>query len=133
MKFLISNTIRTNNFHDPDIQTKLIALWKENEPFVKQAFGQGKTVAAVYHHYESNYKGDYSVSICKETDTDAAFDTSKYHWKEYAVDGSDNLGIINTWKQIWSDEEAQLINRVYDFDFEKYKPNGEVSILIAVQ
>ena len=42
MKFLISNTIRTNNFTDPDIQTKLMNLWKENAAFIQQANEKSK-------------------------------------------------------------------------------------------
>lgn len=133
MKFSILNTIRGNNFTDPDIQVKLMDFWKQNGSFLKEAKEQDKIVAAVYHDYESDYKGDYLVSICKESEADYAFDTSAYLWKEYVVSKNDEQGIVNTWKKIWSDEEAQVINRVYDFDVEKYAPNGEISILIAVQ
>lgn len=133
MKFSISNTIRTNNFTDHDIQTKLITLWKENTAFIQQANEKKQTVAAIYHDYESDYKGDYSVSIAKESDSDDAFDTTMYQWKEYSVDRSDSLGVLNAWKQVWADEDAQVIDRVYDFDFERYSPSGEIAILIAVQ
>lgn len=133
MKFLISNTIRANNFNDSDIQEKLLSLWQQNGSFVAHTKKLKKNVAAVYHDYESDYKGDYSVSICKETKVDSVFDTSKYQWKEYEVDVSDKFGIFNTWKKVWADEEANIIHRVYDFDFESYAPTGEVSIFIAVQ
>lgn len=133
MKFSISNSVRTNNFTDSDIQKKIMGLWQQNGAFVAQAKEDGKSIAAVYHDYENNYKGDYSLSICKETETDADFDTSKYRWKEYEVDTADELGVLNAWKNVWSDEEAQAIHRVYDFDFEKYTPAGEVAIFIAIQ
>lgn len=50
----------------------------------------------------------------------------------YKVDVNDKLGVINTWQKIWLDEENHKINRVYDFDFEQYKPNGEISIVVAI-
>ena len=133
MKFSISNTIRTNNFKDAAIQEKIMGLWQQSTAFVAQAKEQGKSIAAIYHDYESDYKGDYSLSICKENETEEDFDTSKYQWKEYKVDSSDELGVLNAWKKIWSEEEAQIIQRVYDFDFENYPPAGEISIFIAVQ
>lgn len=133
MKFSILNTIRGNNFTDPDIQVKLMDFWKQNESLIKESREQGNIVAAVYHDYESDYKGDYSVSICKESEDDYASDSSQYLWREYVVPKNNEHGLVNTWKKIWSDEESQVINRVYDFDIEKYAPNGEISILIAVQ
>lgn len=133
MKFSISNTIRTNNFKDAAIQEKIMGLWQQSNAFIAQAKEQGKSIAAVYYNYESDYKGDYSLSICKETKSEEDFDTSKYQWKEYKVDSSDELGVLNAWKKIWSEEEAQIIQRVYDFDFENYPSAGEISIFIAIQ
>lgn len=64
--------------------------------------------------------------------TNGVFDTSKYQWQAYKVDINDKLGVINTWQKIWSDEENHKINREYAFDFEQYKPNGEISIVVAI-
>ena len=35
---------------------------------LKEAFSEGEPVYAVYHDYASDYKGDYSLSICRLTD-----------------------------------------------------------------
>lgn len=132
MKFTRLNTIRTNNFQDPEIQTKIMELWKESEKSIQDAGTQGKVIACVYHEYESNYTGDYSVSIAIEDKLKGEFDTAVFEWKVYPVDPSDDLGIVNTWKKIWAQEEQQLINRVYAFDFESYT-NGEIAINVAVK
>jgi len=132
MKFLILDSERTNNFTDPNIQTKIMSLWEKNSLGIKQFLKEDLTIACVYHEYQTNYKDDYTVSLCKEDNTNGVFDTSKYQWKMYKVDVNDKLGVINTWQKIWLDEENHKINRVYDFDFEQYKPNGEISIAVAI-
>ena len=113
MKFTIMDTKRTNNFNDPDIKQKINSLWKENANSVNVAKRQGLTIASVYYDYESNYKGDYSISLCKESNSNADFDTTKYQWKEYKVNPKDKLGIPKTWNKIWNDEKKHLIKRVY--------------------
>ena len=63
LKILAS--IRTNNFQDEHCIEKIQTLWQEQEGAVKEAFVQGEPVYAVYHDYASDYKGDYSLSICR--------------------------------------------------------------------
>ncbi|BAQ57126.1 transcriptional regulator [Lactobacillus acetotolerans] len=132
MKFTIMDTKRTNNFNDPDIKQKIKSLWKENTSSINDAKRQGLTIASVYYDYESNYKSDYSISLCKESNSNADFDTAKYHWKEYKVNPNDKTSIPKTWNKIWNDEKKHLIKRVYDFDFEQYKPDGKITIFVAI-
>lgn len=61
------------------------------------------------------------------------FNTSNYEWREFKINSADPLGVINTWKKIWLAEDNQEINRVYDFDFEQYSPNGQTSIFVAIK
>lgn len=131
MKFNIIDKKRTNNFTDPNIETKIISLWEENEILVNQSLAAGKSIVCVYHEYDSNYKGDYSVSLGVEEYLEGEFDCSSYSWKEYKVNSSEEFGVLNTWKKIWEDEEKGKIDRVYDFDFEKYSPDGQIAIHIS--
>ena len=133
MKFSKIHTVRTNNFNDAAVQEKILGLWQQSEAAILQAKEQGKTVVALYHDYESDYKGDYSVSIGTETDASYAFNTSDHRWKEYPVDASDEFGVLHTWQQIWAEEEAQTIHRVYAFDYEAYMPTGSSAIFIGIQ
>ena len=71
-------SIRTNNFQDEHCVEKIQALWQEQEGAVKEAFAKGEPVYAVYHDYASDYKGDYSLSICRLTDGDI-YDLSLIH------------------------------------------------------
>ena len=132
MKFSIMATERTNNFTDPAIQAKITGLWEKNSGAVKKAAEKGTVIACVYHEYESNYQGDYAVSLCFEETEQADFDTDKFTWKKYPIDRRDAQGILTTWRQIWSEEENQQLQRRYSFDFEQYAPDGEVTIFIAI-
>ena len=51
----------------------------------------------------------------------------------YKVDTSDEQGIFKTWKKIWDQEDSGLLERAYTYDFEKYTPNGEFEIYIAIK
>lgn len=132
MKFSVLDSIRTNNFTDPDMSKKVQHLWEKNNMEVQKFLKEGIVIAGIYHNYQSDYKGDYTLSLSREDDMKGTFDTSDHQWKEYLVDAKDKLGVYNTWKKIWVDEDNHKIKRVYDFDFEQYYPNGEVSIKIAV-
>ncbi len=133
MKFSIMATERTNNFTDSAIQAKITGLWEKNSEAVKKAAEKGMVIACVYHEYESNYQGDYAVSLCFEETEQADFDTDKFTWKKYPIDRRDAQGILTTWRQIWSEEENQQLQRKYSFDFEQYAPDGEVAIFIAIE
>ena len=133
MKFSIMATERTNNFTDSAIQAKITGLWEKNSEAVKKAAEKGTVIACVYHEYESNYQGDYAVSLCFEETEQADFDTEKYTWKKYPIDRRDAQSILTTWRQIWSEEENQQLQRKYSFDYEQYAPDGEVAIFIAIE
>jgi predicted transcriptional regulator YdeE len=112
---------------------KIQRIWREASIHFPQ-----KKVATygVYHKYSSNYKGDYTLSIAIADDSDnkettlTIPDDTKY--KQFQVDLKDELGVINTWKKIWELEEKGELKRAYTYDFEKYNPNGEIEIFIAI-
>lgn len=133
MKFSIINTERTNNFKDSKCKSKIQSLWAKSYEDIKNVMANGKVIACVYHSYESDYKGDYSVSICDENEENGNFDTSNYSWKEYKVEDNDPNEIIKTWEKIWKDEENHIINRKYSFDYEKYSSTDTPSIFVAVK
>ncbi|MGC9600377.1 transcriptional regulator [Staphylococcus epidermidis] len=84
-------------------------------------------VYAVYHDYESDYKGDYSLALCTEDiSADKFFEVDFADSTEYKCSGKDE--IINVWKRIWGDEEENKIQRSYYIDCEEYKKDGSVVI-----
>ncbi|WP_078555670.1 GyrI-like domain-containing protein [Bacillus alkalicellulosilyticus] len=131
MKLTIINSVRTNNFNDNLVMQKITGLW---EDAYKRITTPDSIIYGVYHNYESNYQGDYTLSIAIEDSKDEPSieipDSAKY--KIFNVDTKDEQGIINTWKEIWNLEQSGTLKRAYSFDFEKYYPTGKIEIYIAI-
>ncbi|MCM3601080.1 effector binding domain-containing protein [Robertmurraya korlensis] len=51
----------------------------------------------------------------------------------FKVDRGDAQGVVNTWRKIWERENAGTLARAYSYDFEKYDPDGEIEIYIALK
>ncbi|MFS0781807.1 GyrI-like domain-containing protein [Bacillus sp. 1P06AnD] len=124
--------IRTNNFTDENMMRKITGLWAEAGDILQSI----QTVSyAVYHQYESNYQGDYTLSIAlEEYSGEECIDlptTDTY--QAFSVDSSDKEGIYKAWKQIWGMEEEGAIQRAYTIDYEKYYPTGEIELWIAIK
>ena len=132
MRLFLINSIRTNNFIDEQVMEKIKTMWEE----AYRNIGQYKhNIYGVYYDYESDYKGDYSLSVAIEDEFEDSFveipTNNKY--EIYKVDTTDEQGILNTWNEIWEQEEAGSLERAYSFDFEKYLPNGDIEIHIAIK
>lgn len=131
MNLYAINSIRTNNFKDEQIMSKIQTMWEE-------AFRQlGKyrgNVYGLYYDYQSNYRGDYSLSVAIEEDRGGARFHLPNHdrYEVFKVDTADEQGLLKAWSKIWDQEEAGLLKRTYSCDFEKYYPAGEVEIYIAI-
>ena len=63
MKLYVNEIVRTNNFEDDDIMNKILGMW---DTFYKNNDDYKGKVYAIYHDYESDYKGDYSLALCTE-------------------------------------------------------------------
>lgn len=130
MKLSIIHTIRTNNFNDAHIMQKITEAWKSASAHLSES----ENVYGVYHEYQSDFKGDYSLSIAVEDKASGSIEIphgAKY--KVFKVDTEEEQGIYDTWNKIWKQEDAGMIDRAYTFDFEKYYPAGEIEIHIAIQ
>lgn len=129
MYLKVVNSVRTNNFTDKEMGHKIQSLWKYNQKVITREYNKGNHVYAVYHSYASNYKGDYTLSLCVKTDkNDYDFNTDEVNLKSFEVDTSKINGIYEAWKNIWNHHDK---NRAYKFDFEEYYPNGRVVIKLS--
>jgi predicted transcriptional regulator YdeE len=132
MLLYLVNSIRTNNFNDKQIMGKITTMWEEAYRNLEQ---YENSIYGVYYDYESDYKGDYSLSVAIEDNYGKSFieipKSEKY--EIFKVDTTEEQGIIKTWRKIWEQEEAGALERAYSFDFEKYYPNGEIEIHIAIK
>lgn len=128
MKVYEIEKIRTNNFAK-DVGEKIGQAWKRAMPkFVtNERYG-------VYHSYDSDYKGDYTLSICSTNRIQDAkiFELNQYGYHEYLIATAQPADVIKAWQKIWDDEEKGLLHRAYTFDYEYYKADGSVSIYIAL-
>lgn len=111
---------------------KITELWRDASDTLAK---DGNTKYGLYHNYESDYKGDYSLSIAIESNgeepTIAIPQNEKY--VIYQVETGNEQGIFNTWAEIWAQEETGTLKRAYTYDFEKYYPDGEIEIYIAIK
>lgn len=134
MKLHLLTSIRTNNFTDDEMMAKIKSMWEEASSKLEN---NEECVYGVYYDYENNYKGDYSLSVAieREGNNGLAFieipDNKKY--EIFKVDMNDEQGILKAWSTIWKQEETGTLRREYSYDFEKYYPNGEIEIYIAVK
>lgn len=124
-------TLRTNNFTDKNVATHIQNLWQTT---LQQCTKPLPILYGVYHQYESNYKGDYSLTIATENPQDGAplSDTFQDNYAIFHVDTTKELGIFEAWQDIWRLEEEGKLNRCYSADFEKYLLDGAIEIHIAI-
>jgi len=67
-------------------------------------------VYGIYYDYESDYRGDYLLSIAIEENNGEAFNWNleEHENKVFQVDKTDEQGIFKTWSKIWKQEETGL-------------------------
>ncbi len=128
MKLHKVKSIRANNFSD-DI-AKIIDLWQEsimnNENYTGNWYG-------VYHEYESDFKGDYTLSICNEdisSNKDNIVIDDKQKYETFEVKSRDDLPKV--WQKIWDLELKGQLKRAYTIDYEKYSQDS-ITIHIALK
>lgn len=136
MKLNLITSVRTNNFSDEKVMEKIKGMWGKASRELEKYKGN---VYGVYYNYESNYKGDYSLGVAI-SNGDFSFDDSSvivlpniHNYKTSAVDTNDEQGVFKAWSKIWELEESGSLKRAYTYDLEKYYPNGEIEIHIAVK
>ncbi|WP_373819165.1 effector binding domain-containing protein [Glaesserella sp.] len=120
--------IRTHNFNE-NAGEKICSLLQRN---VKR-LPQNEPCYVVYDNYESDFNGNYQVSLALEsnpTGNTAIIEIEDLAW--YEVFPTTRECILQTWRQIWNKEKQGLLKRAYQTDFEKYYPDGNVEIYISL-
>jgi len=128
MKVHEVKSIKTNNFND-DV-TKIMDLWQEVMINYKDYTGNWY---GIYHEFDSDFKGDYTLSICNDnissSEKEIVIDDDK-KYKIFEVDSDNDISTV--WQKIWDLEEKGLLKRNYVIDYEKYS-NGEITIHIGLK
>lgn len=132
MELYVVDSIKTNNFEDPNMATVIGELWQRSGAMLQ---GYEGAVYGVYDRYMSNYKGDYRLSIAIESsnsgETIRIKDEQQY--RVFSVNKEIEQGVYKVWQTIWELEEAEELQRAYTVDFEKYTPTGDIEIYIALK
>ena len=132
MELQIIDSIKTNNFEDPNISVAIGELWQRARALTQD---YKDAVYGVYDTYTSNYKGDYRLSVAIESasncETISIKDEQKY--RVFSVDTEIEQGVYKMWQTIWGLEEAGELQRAYTVDFEVYTPTGDIEIHIAIK
>ncbi|MGP4041212.1 GyrI-like domain-containing protein [Gracilibacillus sp. D59] len=130
MRIELLTSIRTNNFNDEQMMEKIQNMWKEA---YRRLEGKNDTVYGVYYDYESDFEGDYSIGVgIENVENGNMLISDQANYNVYKVASSEEEGILRTWQKIWGLEESGELERAYTVDFEKYLPNGEIEIHIAI-
>lgn len=131
LQLFLIDSIRTNNFNDERMMEKIGALWKEAS---RKLASHRDCIYGVYFDYESDYKGNYTLGVAIEGHGSPRLDIPDTEdYRVFKVDIKDEQGLYHAWKQIWALEEAGELRRAYTHDYEKYHPNGEIEIHIALK
>jgi predicted transcriptional regulator YdeE len=136
---------RTSNKDEMSGAGKIGALWgkfyAENIPGKIPTKLNGE-VLSVYHDYESDSSGLYSVmlglKVAPGTAAPEGFEVLQIPAQKYQVftcaQGPMPDVVVQGWQKVWSLEKSQEIQRKYSYDLEVYPEGaGEVKILIAVK
>lgn len=127
LQLYVISSIRTNNFTDNEIANKFDHLWRTTLQKTKP----NVVLYAVYHDYESDFRGDYTCTTASEVDNDNPL--IEINDQSYKVFHCQRETVVATWKNIWQQEENSELKRAYKADYEKYLPDGTVEIYIGVQ
>ncbi|GGP10953.1 GyrI-like domain-containing protein [Oceanobacillus neutriphilus] len=130
MELRVIEKIRTSNFNDEHLMRKIMDMWKEASSVLSN---KNENVYGLYHEYESDYTGYYTLCVAIEDPNESTIVIPKeIKYEIFKVNTNDEQGIFNTWNEIWKKEEEGHLKRAYTFDFEKYYPDGEIDIYIAI-
>lgn len=131
--FFVIDSVRTNIFSDEKMIEKIKTVWQEAQAKLTDHTGN---IYGVYNHYQSDYRGDYTLSIAVDEPikhvTTIITPNPIDNYCVFVVDDNHEDKIYQTWQHIWGLEQERKIIRAYDVDFEKYHPDGKVEIYISV-
>ena len=122
-KVYILESVRTNTFKE-SFAADAGAVWQT----ASARFTESAVKYGIYHNYESDFKGDYDLTVAVDSPQSGDSMTLEGNYHIFPVDMNGENPIVAAWAQIW----AQPLRRAYTKDFEKYSPDGTVSIYIAV-
>ena len=102
---------------------------------------EARTIASVYHEYESDHTGPYTIVVGAVVDRIddvpdgmTALTVPAARCARHEVRGEMPAALIQQWMAIWDAYPTDTVARSYDVDVELHAPDGSgADILIAVR
>lgn len=134
--------IRTNN-NDPAMHENIGALWQKffNEGIYASIPNKADShTIGLYYNYESDFEGDYDMSVCCEVNDEKNIPNElqivkipKGKYAKFKLKGNMNAIIGQFWQELWD----MNLDRAYTYDYEEYlnsdPENSEINIYIALK
>ncbi|MFC4306810.1 zinc ribbon domain-containing protein [Cohnella boryungensis] len=143
---LIGIEARTTNLAEMGGEGKIGGLWESYQSEAVQrlmagASREGGDVYGCYLEYENGAMGEYTILVGKLAAEDGQYPSGlsvkTIPAAKYAVfqtdEGHPHEAVAAAWQRIWRWAAAGEYKRTYSGDFERYSPEGQVLIYIAVQ
>lgn len=129
--YVLGLEIRTTNAIEMSPQGKIPGLWQkfnEEQIFAKISSKLDQAVYAVYHNYESDANGPYSLTVgVKVAETINIPEglmlmhiPSQNYIQYTSAKGAMPMIAIDCWQTIWQQSNSGLIKRQFTYDFELY-------------
>ncbi|ABV37393.1 transcription activator, effector binding [Shewanella sediminis HAW-EB3] len=128
---------RTNNAAETEAETARIGpLWQQYFAENDGHLTQGKPMYGVYHDYQSDMNGDYSVLVGTQAESDDICDIRLAEGDYLKFSGSGKMPdcVVEQWTEIWryfSSPECRH-QRNYLTDYEVYPDTNGVDIYIGI-
>jgi len=128
---------RTNNAAESQAETaKIGPLWQAYFSVHPDALAEGGSMYGVYHEYQSDMDGDYSVLVGTPTTSDDSSDIRLATGDYLKFSGSGKMPdcVVELWREIWryfTSSECQY-QRSYHTDYEVYSDTTRVDIYIGI-
>ena len=135
-------SIRTNNADEMNPETaKIGRLWQKFDDMVAVDYQHGDRVYVVYHHYESDASGEFTVTAGFDGDEKLSkeklelIEIQAGNYLVFSATGEVPKIIIDTWMEIWGYFSSEVCEhtRLFTTDFEYYKSQNTIEIHIAVE
>lgn len=134
-------SVRTKNEEEFNPQkAQLPHLWEQFYGSKAQGIKPDASVYGVYHHYESDLSGYYTVTAGIEIPNESkATHLDRVIIKEgdylvFEAAGTNPSAIIKAWQTIWNYfNEKPKYQRAYLTDFELYKTTHESAVYIGIK
>ncbi|WP_172200700.1 effector binding domain-containing protein [Campylobacter sp. RM16188] len=124
--------IRTDNASEMNGEGRIADLWRE---FLNSGYNGTDEICAVYHEYESDLNGSYSLLVGTKGSPRGVYEKVIAKAGKYAVFSKEGAGentVIELWREIWEFFENSNLKRAYVTDFEKYLKD-KIEIYVSIK